>query len=281
MAETLVTPEQTVWEFENEALWTRSQYGGIESERARLTIAHLPADVGSVLDVGCGNGVLTNLLSEGKVAVGTDRSFTALGFVRKPRAQSDIVRLPFGDGAFDAVIAAEVIEHIPDSVYRAALAELLRVARRYVLITVPFREPLWMRRVRCPRCHMRFHEHGHVRRYESRDLEHLYAWEPQVRPMQMKGILPYERYALLQESLALYKQYLQPDRNYSRFAVCPACGYSRPSFPQDHSHAAPASRAQSAAAAGISPRIKHVARRAWPRARTHRWWLALYEKLPA
>lgn len=39
----------------------------------------------------------------------------------------DALRLPFADGAFDAVICSEVLEHIPD--YRAAIAEIARVLR--------------------------------------------------------------------------------------------------------------------------------------------------------
>ena len=49
----------------------------------------------------------------------------------------DALALPFSDGAFDRVIAAEVLEHIPDD--RAALAELARVLRPggTMAVTVP------------------------------------------------------------------------------------------------------------------------------------------------
>ena len=39
--------------------------------------------------------------------------------------QADGLRLPFGDGSFDRVIASEVLEHVPDDL--GAMAELYRV----------------------------------------------------------------------------------------------------------------------------------------------------------
>ena len=43
--------------------------------------------------------------------------------------------LPFSDGQFDVVTLLEVLEHIPDTA--SALREVLRVARRFVILTVP------------------------------------------------------------------------------------------------------------------------------------------------
>lgn len=42
-------------------------------------------------------------------------------------ARADLTRLPFADGAFDALICSHVLEHIPDDA--AAMAELRRVLR--------------------------------------------------------------------------------------------------------------------------------------------------------
>lgn len=51
--------------------------------------------------------------------------------------RSDALRLPFADGAFDRVIAAEVLEHIPEDT--CAMAELTRVLRPggTMAVTVP------------------------------------------------------------------------------------------------------------------------------------------------
>ena len=55
----------------------------------------------------------------------------------------DALRLPFRDRSFDAVIAFEVIEHLPD--VATTLKEMLRVVRKpgYVIIGLPNHASLW------------------------------------------------------------------------------------------------------------------------------------------
>jgi SAM-dependent methyltransferase len=104
----------------------------------------------SVLDVGCGEGVLTEQwaerLGDGRV-VGTDLDDPKLAAEwstrRRPNLAFEAMRvesLAFADDAFDLVAATEVLEHVdhPD----AAVAEMARVARRWLLVSVPH-EPLW------------------------------------------------------------------------------------------------------------------------------------------
>jgi 2-polyprenyl-3-methyl-5-hydroxy-6-metoxy-1,4-benzoquinol methylase len=49
-------------------------------------------------------------------------------------------KLPFAADEFDLAAAIEVLEHVPDP--RQTLAEMIRVAARHLLVSVP-REPLW------------------------------------------------------------------------------------------------------------------------------------------
>jgi 2-polyprenyl-6-hydroxyphenyl methylase / 3-demethylubiquinone-9 3-methyltransferase len=87
-----------------------------------------------VLDAGCGGGLVAReLAAAGATVVGLDRSLGSLGVARRAveaagafhPAQGRLERLPFTDGAFDAVVAADVLEHVPD--LPAAVAELSRV----------------------------------------------------------------------------------------------------------------------------------------------------------
>jgi 2-polyprenyl-6-hydroxyphenyl methylase / 3-demethylubiquinone-9 3-methyltransferase len=87
-----------------------------------------------VLDAGCGGGLVAReLAAAGAEVVGVDRSLGSLGVARRAAgsigsfapAQGRLERLPFAGGAFDAVVAADVLEHVPD--LPAAVAELARV----------------------------------------------------------------------------------------------------------------------------------------------------------
>jgi 2-polyprenyl-6-hydroxyphenyl methylase/3-demethylubiquinone-9 3-methyltransferase len=87
-----------------------------------------------VLDAGCGGGLVAKGLAEAGVrVVGVDRLPGCLEVARRAvpaglqPAVGELERLPFADASFDAVVAADVLEHVPD--LPAAVAELARVLR--------------------------------------------------------------------------------------------------------------------------------------------------------
>jgi len=84
--------------------------------------------------------------------------------------QADGTRLPFADGAFDRVIASEVLEHIPHD--EDALAELARVLRPggTIAVTVPARLPETVCWKLSDEYHAPFVEGGHVRIYRAADV---------------------------------------------------------------------------------------------------------------
>ncbi len=104
----------------------------------------------SVLDVGCGEGVLTERFAErleGGHVVGIDLDDPALRSEWERRVRPNLEfrayagpELPFRSDEFDIACAIEVLEHVPNP--ERTLAEMVRVARRHVLVSVP-REPLW------------------------------------------------------------------------------------------------------------------------------------------
>ena len=108
------------------------------------------AEPRSVLDVGCGEGVLTEewaeRLGERRI-VGIDLEDPKLRaeWERRRRANlefvtADATALRFADEEFDLAAAIEVLEHVPDP--ETTVAEMARVAERHLLVSVP-REPLW------------------------------------------------------------------------------------------------------------------------------------------
>ncbi len=108
------------------------------------------ADPGSLLDVGCGEGVLVERWArrlEGRRVVGIDLEEDSIqaGWAQRqaPNLEYRVQRaedLPFADGEFALASAIEVLEHVPDPTH--TLAEMARCAQRHLLVSVP-REPLW------------------------------------------------------------------------------------------------------------------------------------------
>ena len=104
----------------------------------------------SILDVGCGEGVLTAQWADrldGRRIVGIDLDDPKLRAEwekrRRPNLEyrvEEATSLSFGDGEFDVATAIEVLEHVPEP--EATLSEMARVAERYLLVSVP-REPIW------------------------------------------------------------------------------------------------------------------------------------------
>ncbi len=104
----------------------------------------------SVLDVGCGEGVLTHRWAEElgeRRIVGIDLADPKLEAEwakrQRPNLEYRTMRaehMPFDDDEFDLSSAIEVLEHVPDPEH--TVAEMARVARRHLLVSVP-REPLW------------------------------------------------------------------------------------------------------------------------------------------
>jgi 2-polyprenyl-3-methyl-5-hydroxy-6-metoxy-1,4-benzoquinol methylase len=109
------------------------------------------ADPQSLLDVGCGEAVLTHewaqRLGDGRRVVGIDLDDPALHAEWAKRTAPNLEyrvmkaeNLPFADDEFDLAAAIEVLEHVPDPEH--TVAEMARVAKRWLLVSVP-REPLW------------------------------------------------------------------------------------------------------------------------------------------
>ena len=150
---------------------------------SRLQIA--PGD--RVLDVGCGNGRHAfEAYRRGARVVAFDldrKELTAVaGLCGAMRAEGEVppaaasvavsgdaTVLPFADGSFDRVIAAEVFEHILDD--QRAINEVARVLRPGGVLAVTV--PAWLPERICWGLSREYHEvpGGHVRIYTRVELE--------------------------------------------------------------------------------------------------------------
>jgi SAM-dependent methyltransferase len=105
----------------------------------------IPLEVSSVLDVGCGRGILGCLLKiyrEPKRVVGLDVYKPYLDFVKGLGAYDETIQLdlagstlPFKEKEFDVVVCLEVIEHLKKDPGLKLLEELERVGKRVIIST--------------------------------------------------------------------------------------------------------------------------------------------------
>jgi len=193
-----------------------------ESHQARIrdTLALLPDDCESLLEVGCGPGYLLRRAPVAR-AFGTDLSQRSLEQLSRPGAVATLLDLPFAAGSVDTVLCAETLEHLDPTVLRAAAAELTRVARRYVLVSVPNREQLLASSRRCPHCGTVFHVHGHRTSFDEARLRALF---PMARRVEVRGcwrVQPFSP-ALLWARTTVFDLW-----KHTRFTVCPSCGNQR------------------------------------------------------
>jgi 2-polyprenyl-6-hydroxyphenyl methylase / 3-demethylubiquinone-9 3-methyltransferase len=95
---------------------------------------HFPTKI-SVLDIGCGAGILTNALAiEGHQATGIDLSENSLAIAKKFDATGKVLykrasaySLPFPAESFDAACALDVLEHVEEP--QLLIAEASRVLK--------------------------------------------------------------------------------------------------------------------------------------------------------
>jgi len=116
----------------------------------RILKAFNYVDGSTVLDVGIGNGALVNMLHQSNNfdrVVGIDikrNNFLELLDGIEFNIMN-ILDLKFSDNEFDTVICMEVLEHLEIKDFYTGLSELRRVAKDFLIVTVPYeeKEPVW------------------------------------------------------------------------------------------------------------------------------------------
>ncbi len=139
-----------------------------------------------VLDMGCGAGRHAfEMYRRGADVIALDQDADELAGVGElfaamreagevpDGAQADIkegdaLSLPFAEAEFDRIVAAEILEHIPDDI--AALGELVRVLRPGG--TIALTVPRWLPEMICWKLSEEYHNTpgGHIRIYTDAEL---------------------------------------------------------------------------------------------------------------
>lgn len=87
----------------------------------------------TVLEVGGGNRLVADHLTK----LGFDVTVVDIDPELKPDIVGSVLELPFQDNEFDAILAAEVLEHLPFDDFSQAVSEIRRVTKKYAVISIP------------------------------------------------------------------------------------------------------------------------------------------------
>ena len=141
------------------------QEGLDSSEKAQTALKYF--DGMTVVEIGCGPGINFPALNP---EVGIDFSMNQLRQIQHfdgDLINADASFLPFRDGAFDGVYLSKVLLHIPHDQIDNVRKEILRVAKKIVLLNEPLRSSA---RASSKRLKKHCFDHDHVEGFAR--LEH-------------------------------------------------------------------------------------------------------------
>ncbi len=107
----------------------------------------LSIDPHKILDIGCGEGFITNQLRliTSKEVIGMEigkevllkaiKAYPNISFI-----QGSTYKIPFDDNSFELITALELLEHLEES--KTAIRDMKRVCSKWLILSIPL-EPLW------------------------------------------------------------------------------------------------------------------------------------------
>ena len=93
----------------------------------------------TVLEIGPGPGTLKHIMH----SLGINVQTVDLDPDLSPDYVASVTQLPIQNCSFDLVCAFQVLEHLPFESSIIAFSEMVRVAKKYVLISLPDAQKLW------------------------------------------------------------------------------------------------------------------------------------------
>lgn len=252
--------------YENKESWNLANFNQDHFKRVKMVLDSIPNESTSLLDVGCGNGILCNQ-AQNQIKnltriVGFDQSLEAMKQVRTEKKIGDITSLPFKENEFDTICCLEVLEHISSDIFLKVIQELTRVAKQNIIISVPCNEKLEENKILCPYCKTTFHRYLHVQSFDSNRLKKLFE-KYGFTCRDAKPIIKYSKKIGQKKFLKIIGTNLE---HFFGNVTCPNCGHS--------------DKKSLIKLDGKNFRIKRFIDLFWPSKKEFKWFLAVYEKQP-
>lgn len=219
---------------DNQAVYENFDWGAFKSEslkgKVNRVVQSIPNDVETIVDIGCGNGLITNILGQKYDVTAIDRSEHALSFVETKKLKSSSDKIPLEDKTFDMVFSSELLEHLNDEVLEGTVSEIKRLSKKYIFITVPNDENPDKLSIKCPKCNYIYNSPNHLRSFNIKKLQNLF---PEYRLITNFTFGKNVRY--YNNGLLKVKTKLTPGRSWipyywmsndKRETICPSCEHN-------------------------------------------------------
>ena len=130
----------------------------------------------TVLDIGARDGYLScKLLDKFIKVTALDLNTPDITNKNIECVAGNVCALNFDDNSFDLVLCTEVLEHIPTNLLQKACSEISRVAKKHVIIGVPYKQDIRVGRTTCFSCGGISPPWGHVNVFDEKNLERLFS----------------------------------------------------------------------------------------------------------
>jgi SAM-dependent methyltransferase len=166
----------------------------------------------SIVEIGVGSNILRPILEREGI------SYTSVDVAEDlvPDIQASVEALPLGDKTADVVCAFEVLEHLPFSKFETALSELLRVARKGVILSLPHYGPPLKLSFKLP-----FLREKRIAIKLHHPVKHVFNgqhfWE-----IGKRGYAPREVRRVIEKQAKVVREYVPHDNQYHHFYVLTA-----------------------------------------------------------
>lgn len=120
------------------------QFGRYMSKERWVSLWHQLAEISlikanNVLEIGVGGGTFKLVAT----SMGIDVKTIDIDPALQPDYVASVRNLPFRSNSFDAACAFQVLEHLPYKFALQSFAEVVRVARSHILISLPDAQRVW------------------------------------------------------------------------------------------------------------------------------------------
>jgi 2-polyprenyl-3-methyl-5-hydroxy-6-metoxy-1,4-benzoquinol methylase len=147
------------------------------NEKDKIISSLIPKNVGSILDLGCGEGItlqhLTNTFQNASV-MGVEYLYENIDICIKHNLgciQGDVYNLEFQENSMDTVVFMEVIEHLDDP--QGAISEIFRILKPNGVLIIGFPNDRFflLSRLLLLKLKEARYDPGHVKQWTPREMK--------------------------------------------------------------------------------------------------------------